>query len=143
MSCVLDDIGFDTNSTVRSPGTFPTSDFKFSSIAFLSFSFVADMLIEIAKGEIVIPDYVTIDYLIYLAIRTFPETHRDLEKAKDIPCANRHRLALMMNETYNHDRYKELIENDFIFKLSFRANWQKTTKDGTETFYGRILKDVI
>ena len=110
---------------------------------YIIFSFVADMLIEIAKREIVIPDYVTIDYLIYLAIRTFPETHRDLEKAKDIPCANRHRLALMMNETYNHDRYKELIENDFIFKLSFRANWEKTTKDGTETFYGRILKDVI
>ena len=110
---------------------------------YIIFSFVADMLIEIAKKETVIPDYVTIDYLIFLAIRTFSQTHEDLERAKDIPCANRHKLATIMNDAYSHNRYKELIENDFIFKLSFRANWNKTTKDGDETFYGRILKDII
>ena len=110
---------------------------------YIIFSFVADMLIEIAKKESVIPDYVTIDYLIYLAIRLFPETHQDLEKAKEIQCSNRHKLALIMNEPYNEKKYIELIKDDFVFKLSFRANWQKTTKDGIETFYGRILKDVI
>ena len=110
---------------------------------YIIFSFVADMLIEIAKKESVIPDYVTIDYLIYLAIRLFPETHQDLEKAKEIQCSNRHKLALMMNEAYDENKYKGLIKDNFIFKLSFRANWQKTTKDGIETFYGRILKDII
>lgn len=107
------------------------------------FSFVADMLIEIAKRENVIPDYVTIDYLIYLAIRLFPETHQDLEKAKEIPCSNRHKLALMMNEVYDENKYKELIKDNFIFKLSFRANWYKTTKEGKQTFYGRILENII
>ena len=110
---------------------------------YIIFSFVADMLIEIAKRENVIPDYVTIDYLIYLAIRLFPETHKDLEKAKEIQCTNRHKLALIMNEPYDSNKYNELIKNDFIFKLSFRANWNKATKEGKQTFYGRILKDII
>ena len=110
---------------------------------YIIFSFVADMLIEIAKKESVIPDYVTIDYLIYLAIRLFPETHQDLEKAKEIQCSNRHKLALMMNEAYDENKYKGLIKDNFIFKLSFRAKWQELTKDGQQTFYGRILNNII
>ena len=110
---------------------------------YIIFSFVADMLIEITKRENTIPDYVTIDYLIYLAIRLFPDTHKDLEKARDIKCDNRHKLALIMNNPYDNDLYNELIKNNFIFKLSFRAKWDKTTKDGKQTFYGRILKDII
>lgn len=110
---------------------------------YIIFLFVADMLIEIVKKERVIPDYVTIDYLIYLAIRLFPKTHPDLEKAKEIQCSNRHKLALMMNERYNENKYQELIKDNFIFKLSFRANWNKTTKDGKQTYYGRILENII
>lgn len=110
---------------------------------YIIFSFVADMLIEIAKKESVIPDYVTIDYLIYLAIRLFPETHQDLEKAKEIQCSNRHKLALMMNEAYDENKYEGLIKDDFIFKLSFRTNWHKSTKEGKQTFYGRILENII
>lgn len=110
---------------------------------YIIFSFVADMLIEITKRERVIPDYVTIDYLIYLAVRQFPETHEDLKKARKIKCDKRHLMALMMNEAYDENKYEELIKDNFIFKLSFRANWHKTTKEGKQTLYGRILENTI
>lgn len=110
---------------------------------YVIFAFVADMLIEITKKEKIIPDYVTIDYLIYLAIRKFPETHEDLEKAREIQCNKRHLMALMMNEAYDENKYKELIKDNFIFKLSFRAKWHMTTKEDKQTFYGRILENFI
>ena len=105
----------------------------------LIFSFVAKMLTEIAIKEHIIPDYVTIDYIMYYAIRNIPEKQADIEKAKDIKCNNRHCLATMMNEEYNEDRYKELTRNDYFFKLSSRACWQITTKEGKSTFYGKLI----
>ena len=107
------------------------------------FAFVSEMLISIAELEKQWPDYVIQDYLIYYAYKNLPGIAKMLEESKTIPCNNRNKLATIMNEPYNEDRYIELIKDDFVFKLSFRANWQKTTKDGTDTFYGRILKDVI
>lgn len=110
---------------------------------YITFSFVSEMLIEIAKRENVIPDYVTIDYLIYLAIRLFPKTHEDLERTKDFQCKNRHELANRMSTRFDMAEYKALIEENFIFKLSFRANWEERDCNGQQTFYGRILEDVI
>lgn len=107
------------------------------------FAFVSEMLISIAEHEKQWPDYVIQDYLIYYAYKNIPGIANMLEESKTIPCNNRNKLATIMNERYNENKYQELIKDNFIFKLSFRANWQTTTKDGTETFYGRILKDVI
>ena len=105
------------------------------------FSFVADMLTEIAIKEEVIPDYVTIDYLIYYAIRSHPTTHKDLEFSQTFNCKNRHTLASIMHEEYNEVQYKELIEDNFFFKLSFRAGWKERTKEGKKTFYGHLISN--
>lgn len=110
---------------------------------YILYSFVADMLIEIAKKENRIPDYVTIDYLIYLGVRLLPEVEIDFEKAKEITSKNRHELAKRMNKAFDKDEYDELIRDNFIFKLSFRTKWEKKTEKGEQTFYGRILEDII
>ena len=59
------------------------------------------MLIEIAKKENRIPDYVTIDYLIYLGVRLFPEVEIDLKKSEEITSKNRHELAKRMNKAFD------------------------------------------
>lgn len=103
------------------------------------FSLVSKMLIEIAIKEQIIPDYVTIDYLIYYAIRNIPATHNDIEKAKTFKCGKRHKLATIMNEAWSEERYQELLKEDYFFKLSFRANWKENTESGEPTFYGTLI----
>lgn len=107
------------------------------------FAFVSEMLISIAEGEKQWPDYVIQDYLIYFAYRNLPEIADMLEQSKTISCNKRNELATIMNNEFNDDKYRELTKEDFVFKLSFRANWSKTTKEGKQTFYGRILENII
>ena len=107
------------------------------------FSFVSEMLMAIAEREEQWPDYVIQDYLIYYAYKNISGVRDLLEKSKTIHCYNRNELANIMDKEFNEKKYRELIKEDFIFKLSFRAKWQKLTKDGKQTFYGRILEDVI
>lgn len=105
----------------------------------LLFSFVREMLINIALREKEIPDYVTIDYLIYFACRNFTSVSRKMKQMETKYCYNRHRLASMMNDSFDINKYTELIKDDFVFKLSFRSPWKKYTAEGKQTFYGYIL----
>ena len=101
------------------------------------------MMISIAEREKQWPDYVIQDYLIYYAYKNLPEVEEMLAQSTAIPCRNRNKLAEMMNDKFDEKIYKELIDNDFVFKLSYRAKWKKETAEGAQTFYGRILNGVI
>lgn len=107
------------------------------------YSFVSEMLIAIAEREKQWPDYVIQDYLIYYAYKNIPGVIEMLEQSKTIPCNNRNELAKVMNNEFNEDKYKELTKEDFVFKLSYRTKWRTVTDNGEETFYGRILKNII
>ena len=107
------------------------------------YSFVSEMLIAIAEREKQWPDYVIQDYLIYYAYKNLPGIANMLEESKAIPCYKRNELANIMNNEFNEDKYRELTKEDFVFKLSFRTSWETETKDGKETFYGRILENII
>lgn len=108
----------------------------------LLFSFVSDMLCNIAKNETFWPDYVIQDYLIYYACRKFPSVKKDFE---NIYIHNQHwtDLAEMMNLPYSKQKYNNLIQTDYVFKLSFRSPWRIKTSKGEQTFYGRILEEII
>lgn len=106
---------------------------------YILFSFVSDMLINIAEKENYLLDYVLIDYLIHYACRHFPTVCNDMDNIKKIPCNYRNDLASVMNEPYNADIYNKLIATDFVFKLSFRSPWHETTEQGQQTFYGRLV----
>lgn len=107
------------------------------------FAFVSEMLISIAESEKQWPDYVIQDYLIYFAYRNLPEIANMLEQSKTVSCNKRNELATIMNNVFNDDIYRELTKEDFVFKLSFRTNWKMKTKDGKQTYYGRILENII
>ena len=40
---------------------------------------------------------------------------------------------------YNEEEYKGLITTDYIFKLSFRSNWQVATPNNLTTYYGKLI----
>lgn len=107
------------------------------------FSFVSDMLQEIAIKEKLWPDYVIQDYLIYYACRKFPLVDKDIENISKIDCSKRNDFAKIMNQQYNRKVYQRLIDSNFIFKLSFRSSFNISLSDGTLTFYGRILLNII
>lgn len=106
---------------------------------YLLFGFVSEMLKAIAVREDYWPDYVIQDYLIYYACRRFPSVCKDMDEVKRIPCVHRNDLASVMDKPYNEETYNHLIATDFVFKLSFRTQWQEKTPQGEQTFYGKLI----
>lgn len=106
------------------------------------FCFVSEMLQNIAMRECYWPDYVIQDYLIYYACRHFPQIGQDMESCKKYECKYRNQLASLMNQPYDTDVYNQLTEFDFVLKLSFRSRWKSKTKDGRQTFYGKLLSTI-
>lgn len=107
------------------------------------FGFVSEMLQAIAIREKIWPDYVIQDYLIFYACRNFHEVKVDIENNAHIKCKNRNRLAELMNVPYDEKTYQELIQSDFVFKLSFRSSYQIKTQDGRQTFYGKLISKIV
>lgn len=107
------------------------------------FAFVSEMLIAIAEREKQWPDYVIQDYLMFYAYKNISGVKEMLEQSRTIVCNKRNELAQIMNEAYDENKYRELTKDDFVFKLSYRAKWLEVTKNGKETYYGRILRDII
>ena len=107
------------------------------------FSFVSEMLQAIAIQEKYWPDYVIQDYLIYYACHQFPEVRKNMEECNKTESKKRNHLATLMNSPWNENIYLNLIKTDFFFKLSFRTQWKKTTKNGNQTYYGHIISTNI
>ena len=105
----------------------------------LLFGFVSQMMQAIAIREKYWPDYVLQDYLIYYACRKFPSVGEAMAECNKFEFRSRNRLAELMNCPYCEDEYKTLTATDYIFKLSFRANWKPFTISGIPTYYGILI----
>ena len=44
-----------------------------------------------------------------------------------------------MNQTFSMDKYKELTNDTWLYKLSYKTQLQEMTESGEETFYKKIL----
>lgn len=108
----------------------------------LLYVYVSEMLQAMAEREKFFFDYVLLDYFIYSAYRLFPSVKRDIDNI-NIYNPNRYKLINWMDEPYNETMYKSIIENDFVFKLSYRTPRKKHTNKGELTLYGRMLEGVI
>lgn len=105
------------------------------------YGFVAQMLAKMIETEKMTLDYVLIDYLMRYAIHNFPNLRNEIEKFQNVSGEKRGALASLMNTPYNQKVYDDLCKDDFVFKLSFRTNWQKKTSSGETTFYGKLIAD--
>lgn len=103
------------------------------------FSFVSEMLINLAQREKYLLDYVLVDYCIYYACRKLPGVGDAMSECNKTEFRYRNRLAELMNRPYNDNEYARLTTTDYVFKLSFRARWQTATSDGLTTYYGKLI----
>lgn len=103
------------------------------------FSFVSEMLINLAQREKYLLDYVLVDYCIYYACRKLPGVGDAMSECNKTEFRYRNRLAELMNRPYNEQEYEQLTATDYVFKLSFRAGWQPATADGVTTYYGKLI----
>lgn len=103
------------------------------------FSYVSEMLINLAQREKYLLDYVLVDYLIYYACRKLPSVGEAMSECNKTEFRYRNRLAELMNCPYCENEYKKLTATDYIFKLSFRANWKPFTISGIPTYYGTLI----
>ena len=51
-------------------------------------------------------------------------------------------LFALMNKSYDENTYQNLIKDNFIFKLSYKANY-KLTSEGQNTVYAQLIENVL
>lgn len=102
------------------------------------FSFVRDFFYEFYKHNDYVLFYLVIDYLYDYAYRHNPAIRAMIDA---IPENNERRNALhfMLNNPYSEEKYKDLIKENWLFKLSYKTPWKEATEDGKTTFYGMLL----
>lgn len=103
------------------------------------YGFVSEVMERVAEECNAWPDYVFQDFLFYYAVENLSGVKKLMIRNSTRPCKNRNTLATLMDKPFDKARYDKLIETDFVFKLSFRTAWPKTTADGRMTFYGKLI----
>ena len=103
------------------------------------FRFVSEMMKAVAIREEFWPDYVFQDYLIYYACRKLPGVGDAMSECNKTECRLRNRLAEFMNRPYNEQEYEQLTATDYVFKLSFRANYKSFIGSAIPTYYGTLI----
>ncbi len=103
------------------------------------FGFVSEIMTAVAKSDNPWPDYVFQDFLIYYAIHNIPGIKEQFDAMKELPCTHRGTLANLMNQPFDQEKYDQICKNDFVFKLSYRANWKAQCENGDKTFYGELI----
>lgn len=103
------------------------------------FTFARELLTKIALEEPCLPDYVMIDYAIYTALRIMPRVNNDFRKISKFMTPHKNLLATKMNLEYHKMEYNSIINDNYFFKLSFKASWKRYTNEGKETYYGHLI----
>ena len=96
-----------------------------------------DMLTAVCVKEKIWPTYLFVDYLLDFAYKHLPATKAAMD-ATPQNNTRRYMLFALMNKPYNEKEYSELITNNFLFKLSYKANYKQTC-DGQETYYAKLI----
>ena len=108
------------------------------------FMFCRDMIIKLAVNEKCFPNYFMVDCLICYAYRKFKWVTELIDSMPNFntKCSDLFLLCFNTNKIYNEEYYKKLIENDWIFKLTYKTVWLKEV-DGEPTFYGKLFSNNI
>lgn len=106
-------------------------------ISSVTFNFMKDVLTTICIKEKVWPDYLLMGYLLDFAYKNFSTTRIAIN---NLPQNNTRRFMLfaLMNKPWNEEIYNELTKDNFIFKLSYKADY-KLICNGEKTFYAQLI----
>ena len=105
------------------------------------FSFCKELIHEIAIKQECMPNYFMVDCLISYAYRNFPNIKKMIDNMPNCntKCADLFLLYFNKNKIYNEEKYNQLIQDNWIFKLTYKTIWQSQV-NGKLTFYGKIFK---
>lgn len=108
-----------------------------NKIGSVTFSFIRDLLTEVCDKESVWPDYLFQDRVISFA-RKYIQASKEAIASTPENNTRRFMMHAMMNKPYNEKEYRDLITDNFIFKLSYKANYIMQSQ-GASTYYGRLM----
>lgn len=106
------------------------------------FSFCRDMIQTIALRQNCMPNYFMVDCLLNYAYRKLTGVKQTIDNLPDIntKCADLFLYYFNTNRPWNESEYSKLIENDWMFKLTYKTVWLETV-NGKVTFYGKLFAD--
>lgn len=106
------------------------------------FSFCRDLLTALAVNESCFPNYFMVDCMISFAYRNFSWAKQMIDDTPDFnkKCADLFLLYFNTNKLYNEREYRLLIENNWMFKLTYKTIWIEEV-DGKPTFYGKLFSE--
>ncbi len=106
----------------------------------LLFTFARDMLQAIAIRQNCMPSYFMVDCMLSYAYRHFGKIKEMIDSMPDTNtrCADLFLYCFNTNKVWNEEEYLQLIEKDWLFKLTYKTVWKETV-DGKPTFYGKLF----
>lgn len=105
------------------------------------FAFTRAFFFEYIKKENRFIDYFLMDYIIHLGYKSYLEIKEEIDQ---VPINNIyvHSLAPIINKSYNVDIWNKLIQNTYLFKLSWKTNYiEKSNKK--LSYWGFIKQHII
>lgn len=105
------------------------------------FMFCRDMIYAININESCLPHYLVIDYIFDYAYRKIPGIKEMIDNHTEYN-TKRNDLHFLLNKPYKEETYRQLIKNDWVFKLSYKSFWKKEV-DNQITFYGKLINGTL
>lgn len=101
------------------------------------FCFVRDMMVAFCEREKCWPDYLFQDYLIGYAFNHFPAVRKTMLSCPDNN-PRRSDLWIRMNKVFDKEEYNSIIQDNWMFKLSYKSHLVPMVK-GEFTYYGAMI----
>lgn len=86
-------------------------------------------------------EYVLIDYMLMTGFKYVPNMKTIIDAVPDNN-VDIFEFYKKLNEPYSEELYAELTKNNVMHKLTYKMDLQKQTKDGKDTLYGHLLKEI-
>ncbi len=106
------------------------------------YALMRDLLYSYWNKEHLLIDFFFIDYLLDYSYLNYHNVRTLLD---NIECNNHQWLELSRcrNDKFNREKYDVLIEDNFIFKMSYKYPLRRYTEYNELTFYGKLYQDVL
>lgn len=103
-------------------------------------SWCRDLFFEYVKEFNYNVDYFMLDYFILLGCINNTKIKKIIDKVPQGPM-NIYDAQNMLNVKYTDEKYAELKEASFFYKMSYRGDFRKQTEDGKDTFYKVLFSE--
>lgn len=113
--------------------------FLCSSKGNIIFDFTRAFFFEYLNNEDYFIDYFLMDYFIYIGYIENADIRQQIDNLP-VNNVNVHQLTRIMNKTFNDIVYSKLLENTYLFKLSWKENY---IEDKDKTFWYMIRKNLL